>query len=237
MDNMVFWNYPENVVLKKGDIGWSSKNQDSSLLLRRAQCLFKQAFEKQPVPFKFQEYYDFLYDMAISIGSSLHKGQFRKYHNPPVPYFVHPMRVATAVSNHPISKEFPEIIAATYLHDVSEDCGVPISMISEYFGKTVASFVDDLTDKFKDAQDSNGKLLPRQQRNALEIERLKGVCRASKIVKLCDRIDNITDMNKCNLGGFAVKYAHETQLLKNAIGDADGELASRLQEIVDGILK
>ena len=60
-----------------------------------------------------------------------HGGQFRK--NGIQPYFTHPSRVAAAIQQYPNST--PQMVAAAYLHDVVEDCGVSIATIEDRFGK------------------------------------------------------------------------------------------------------
>lgn len=70
-----------------------------------------------------------------------HEGQYRKYTG--TPYIVHPAAVAKTVSDLCGSKE---MIAAAWLHDTVEDTDTTIQDISDNFGRTVAFYVDQLTD-------------------------------------------------------------------------------------------
>ena len=68
-------------------------------------------------------------------------GQRRKYTL--APYIVHPEAVAALVCSVPHTEEQH---AASWLHDVVEDCGVPLTLIREEFGEEVVRLVGDLMD-------------------------------------------------------------------------------------------
>jgi (p)ppGpp synthase/HD superfamily hydrolase len=68
--------------------------------------------------------------LAAIFANNAHKGQKRKYNGRP--YIEHPMRVAFAVSLIPEAE--PEVIAAAWLHDVVEDCGILHGEIGGSFG-------------------------------------------------------------------------------------------------------
>jgi len=86
----------------------------------------------------------------------------------------------------------------------------------------VALYVGYLTNYFTNDRFPD---LNRAQRKEKEVERLRGAPRAAKVIKLIDRIDNVTDMAGAT-PEFREIYAAESQKLALAIGDAD----SRLQE-------
>lgn len=172
-------------------------------------------------------------ERARIFATLAHNGQFRKYER--IPYIVHPCRVAYRVSL--LLGASPELIAAAYLHDVCEDCGVTFDIIRRVFGEVVCSYVDDLTNRFKDAKDNKGKLLPRAERKRLEFVRVCTVQKESKWVKMVDRIDNLADMKSGNPDDqFTIKYAKEGAQLVESVGDADEALKVELTAVIDSIL-
>ena len=78
---------------------------------------------------------------AEAFAEEAHKGQFRKYTN--LPYVSHPQAVRDIVKSVPHSEN---MLAAALLHDVAEDCHVPIEEIECVFGKPVAALVASLTE-------------------------------------------------------------------------------------------
>lgn len=162
---------------------------------------------------------------AADFARAKHDGQQRKYTGEP--YFTHPSRVAAMVDARGATDCE---IAAAYLHDVVEDCGVSLHEIKERFGQEVASLVGELTNTSK----ASG--LPRATRKEMDRERLRSCSESAKRIKLCDRIDNLIDMAvTCDAPKFAVLYAEESELLGIAIGEADellrDELASLAVEV------
>ena len=83
-----------------------------------------------------------LIERAMNFAVFHHRSidQRRKYTNEP--YEIHPIAVASIVKS---IGGTDEMVSAAILHDVCEDCGVPIDVIIEEFGPLVASYVDGLT--------------------------------------------------------------------------------------------
>lgn len=164
---------------------------------------------------------------AIRYAKLCHAGQKRKYSSDP--YIFHPARVAGLVATTRICDECT--ISAAWLHDVIEDCGrsAPNDLLPR-FGITVASLVDDLTDR----SDGTGKI--RAERKQMERERLQGVSVKAKVIKLCDRLDNIRDMVTCDSPKFARLYVQETTLLIEAIGNADKDITQAIRESYNALV-
>lgn len=59
------------------------------------------------------------------------------------PYISHPARVVGLLEAFGINN--PDIIAAAWLHDVVEDCGVTVDTIAKRFGVVTALLVEELT--------------------------------------------------------------------------------------------
>lgn len=156
---------------------------------------------------------------AARYAEEMHRGQERKYHVPPVPYFTHVSRVAQMVMLHRQSTE--EMVVAAYLHDVVEDTAAPIQNVETRFGVVVATFVEWLTNP------SKGSSAPRAERKKQDREHLARAPDEVKIIKLLDRIDNLRDLERAPVD-FKKKYAEESILLTETIGHVDPDLDAEL---------
>lgn len=154
---------------------------------------------------------------AAQYAAQKHAGQKRKFNDRP--YITHPIRVAGRVATHEIATK--ELVAAAFLHDVVEDCNVPLAEIENFFGQYVAGVVEDLTND----KDVKGNRAERKKANR---EKIKGICLESKLVKLIDRIDNLYEMPESD--GFALIYAKESiLLLDECLTGVDAELEAELR--------
>lgn len=133
---------------------------------------------------------------ARDYAVAAHFGQKRKYAQPgqePEPYVEHPKRVAKTVGLHTSD---PEVIAAAFLHDVIEDCGVSKEALADRFNPTVASYVWLLTN-------DKDKMLKRATRKAMERIRLGGSPEQVQLIKFADIKDNALSI-----------YEHDKELCK-----------------------
>ena len=78
-------------------------------------------------------------ERAYEYAHDCHKGQQRESGGP---YLEHPLAVAITLAELELDASS---LAAGLLHDVSEDCGVPVEEIEARFGKDVALLVDGVT--------------------------------------------------------------------------------------------
>src|SRR3990172_8591503 len=76
---------------------------------------------------------------AYAYAMKAHEGQLRKSGEP---FLEHPLQVATTLAELQLDASS---LAASLLHDVSEDCGIPLSEISAKFSPEVAKLVDGVT--------------------------------------------------------------------------------------------
>src|SRR5262245_19705840 len=97
------------------------------------------------------------------------------------------MRVAERVATIPDATD--EIVAAAWLHDVVEDCGITTGEIESEFSPIVANLVRELTNPSKARRE-----LSRADRKQIDRDHLAGVSRWATIIKLVDRIDNVAGM-------------------------------------------
>jgi len=76
---------------------------------------------------------------AYNFAMKAHEGQMRKSGEP---YLEHPLQIALTLAE--LQLDTSSLVAAL-LHDVPEDCGIPISEIETRFGSEVAKLVDGTT--------------------------------------------------------------------------------------------
>jgi GTP pyrophosphokinase len=125
---------------------------------------------------------------AYAFAEECHRGQERRTGEP---YITHPVAVTYLVAQLELDHH---ALAAAFLHDVQEDCGIPNDQIAKEFGADVARIVDGLTklDKlpitFGDQQSA---------REAMQAQNLRKMFLAMAedirvvLIKLCDRLHNM----------------------------------------------
>jgi (p)ppGpp synthase/HD superfamily hydrolase len=166
---------------------------------------------------------------AIEYAAKCHVYQKRKWNG--TPYINHPIRVAKNVSL--IVKDV-DVICSAYLHDVIEDCGIEYHQLEHRFSKNVADLVQSVTDVEFEGN--------RSQRKTAECKRISKCPYYSQILKLCDRLDNISEMyedilqGKCNKSRFNDIYARESLMLVEYIGHSNRDISGSIIEISNNIL-
>ena len=163
---------------------------------------------------------------AAQFAHECHKGQKRKYNG--MPYITHPIRVAGRVATHRMATR--ELVAAAFLHDVVEDCGVAVPHLVLRFGQSVADYVEELTN-------TSGLLIPkpkRAERKRLDRERVATISIEAKVVKLIDHIDNLREIDPTD--DFCQLYCRETLNLLEVLTGVDEELESELSEMANLLL-
>lgn len=124
-----------------------------------------------------------LIDAARRFAQDAHAGQVRKGAGQE-PYVTHLAEVAE------LTRAFgggDEAIAAAWLHDTVEDCGIQPETIVREFGAEVARIVAALTDD---------KSLPKAERKRLQVLHAPGKDADAALVKLCDKISNVGSLAK-----------------------------------------
>jgi guanosine-3',5'-bis(diphosphate) 3'-pyrophosphohydrolase len=120
---------------------------------------------------------------AASFAAQRHTGHHRKG-DKKEPYINHPLEVANLVANVGGVDDIDVLIAAI-LHDTVEDVGVKKEEIVERFGTRVAGIVMEVTDD---------KSLPKAERKQRQIDHAPHLSTEAKLVKLGDKISNISDV-------------------------------------------
>ena len=133
---------------------------------------------------------------AASFAAQRHTGHHRKG-DTKEPYINHPLEVANLIANVGRVDDIDVLIAAI-LHDTVEDVGVKQEEIADRFGERVAGIVMEVTDD---------KSLPKPERKRLQVEHAPHLSREAKLVKLGDKISNITDVANNPPSGWDIQHA------------------------------
>jgi len=145
---------------------------------------------------------------AIVFAQEKHKGQIRK---DGTPYIIHPLRVSEIVRKFKKSHRINELMAAAILHDTLEDTDTTLFELKENFGDLVAMLVYTLTTD-KDKSERIGKLTYLSKKLCSS----KLVSRWALVIKLADRLDNVSDLDSLEDREFAENIKTETtELLLN----------------------
>lgn len=131
-----------------------------------------------------------------------HKGQKRKYCD--ADYIIHPLAVGDLVAKYKASHNIKRLIACAYLHDVLEDTDTTYYDLVETFGYDVASIVMEVTSN-KEMEKAIGK-------NKYLAYKLKHMTNWALVIKLCDRLHNISDLDKAD-EGFRNRSIEETNFI------------------------
>jgi guanosine-3',5'-bis(diphosphate) 3'-pyrophosphohydrolase len=166
---------------------------------------------------------------ATALAFSAHEGQYRKYGDK-IPYVQHPIRVALKVSRAMQGKIIP--VAAALLHDVLEDTNVEKHVIKNTCGEDVLWLVEELTNpsKLPENQKKN-----RAERKKIDREHIAQASHSARIIKLCDRIDNLYDLGEGAPEDFRLLYARESRLLLEALKFTDLSLEEELLAAIEEI--
>ena len=167
------------------------------------------------------------FERALLYAAKKHKGQRRKGDGRP--YIMHPISVMTRVLSIKKSSNPYLLGASALLHDVSEDCGVSIKKIAKKFGYHVAALVKELT-LDKSQYDTIGK-------TEYLCQEMVKMSSYALTIKLCDRLDNISDMKDMDIA-FQIRYKAETQVIMERLQQRDHltKTQLRLMEMIEEVL-
>jgi guanosine-3',5'-bis(diphosphate) 3'-pyrophosphohydrolase len=120
---------------------------------------------------------------ALDFAARKHRDQRRKGSEAP-PYINHPISVARVLAEVGGVID-PVTLAGALLHDTVEDTETTLEEIEAEFGAEVRRLVAEVTDD---------KSLPRSERKRLQVERTPVASDRAKLVKMGDKICNLTDL-------------------------------------------
>jgi len=121
------------------------------------------------------------YDAALVLAARAHRDQLRK--GTDIPYIAHPVHVSVILIRHGFGED---LAIAGLLHDVIEDCGVPLERIAAEFGDEVARLVDAVSE----TKSTDGVELPWEQRKAEKLAHLRAGGADIAVLKAADAIHN-----------------------------------------------
>jgi (p)ppGpp synthase/HD superfamily hydrolase len=119
---------------------------------------------------------------ALSFAADKHRGQRRKDREAS-PYINHPIALAEILARHGVTDVVT--LMAAVLHDTIEDTETTPEELEQTFGSAVRAVVEEVTDD---------KTLPKDVRKRLQIEHAPTLSERAKLVKLADKISNVTDV-------------------------------------------
>ena len=133
---------------------------------------------------------------AYDFAAGCHDGQKRLSGDP---YIVHPLAAATILANLYLD---PDTIKAALLHDVMEDCGVPVEDLEVRFGPDVARLVDGVTKLTRvDYRPPGANGISAADAESLYAESLRKMLVAMAedirvvLIKLADRLHNMRTLD------------------------------------------
>lgn len=125
------------------------------------------------------------------------------------PYINHPMRTARLLAEQGFDSDY---LIAALLHDIVEDCDVPLSEIRNLFGNRVAKTVDAVT-ALSD-RDFGEKKPSKIKRDRLSDAKLQEKMTVKALyVKIADRIDNLSTIHGVKEEKRLPKAEHTREIL------------------------
>jgi guanosine-3',5'-bis(diphosphate) 3'-pyrophosphohydrolase len=124
---------------------------------------------------------------AYEFAAKAHRGQLRRTGGP---YLEHPLNAAMILAELHLDAE---TLAAALLHDVPEDCGIPLEEIEASFGLPVVKLVDGVTKLNKLANRARAG----EAKSKVQAENLRKMLLATAedlrvvLIKLADRLHNM----------------------------------------------
>jgi guanosine-3',5'-bis(diphosphate) 3'-pyrophosphohydrolase len=119
---------------------------------------------------------------ALSFSAKKHTKQRRKDIDK-TPYINHPISLANILAQRWVIDE--NVLCAAILHDTIEDTETTVDELQEHFGEKITSIVLEVTDD---------KSLEKSIRKQKQVEHAASISHEAKLVKLADKIANITDI-------------------------------------------
>jgi len=127
---------------------------------------------------------------AYNFASEKHQGQVRKSGEP---YLEHPLQTALILAELQLDASS---LAAALLHDIPEDCDLPVAEIEERFGAEIAKLVDGTTKLGRVSFPASGTATSAQQAENLR-KMLVAMAEDLRVVfiKLADRLHNMRTLD------------------------------------------
>jgi guanosine-3',5'-bis(diphosphate) 3'-pyrophosphohydrolase len=134
---------------------------------------------------------------AAAFAAEKHRNQRRKDEEAS-PYINHPIQLAYILVQAGI--EDPVVLAAALLHDTIEDTNTTLDELEIVFGYEIANIVVECSDD---------KRLSKLERKQAQIEHAAKISPKAKLVKLADKIANVSDINGAPPAGWSLERKRE----------------------------
>ncbi|HET9862460.1 MAG TPA: HD domain-containing protein [Steroidobacteraceae bacterium] len=134
---------------------------------------------------------------AAAFAAEKHRNQRRKDEEAS-PYINHPIQLAYILVQAGI--EDPVVLAAALLHDTIEDTNTTQDELEIVFGYEIANIVVECSDD---------KRLSKLERKQAQIEHAAKLSARAKLVKLADKIANVSDINGAPPAGWSLERKRE----------------------------
>jgi len=134
---------------------------------------------------------------AAAFAAEKHRNQRRKDEEAS-PYINHPIQLAYILVQADI--EDPVVLAAALLHDTIEDTQTTLDELEIVFGYEIANIV---------AECSDDKTLSKLERKQAQIDHAATISPKAKLVKLADKIANVSDINGAPPAGWSIERKRE----------------------------
>jgi guanosine-3',5'-bis(diphosphate) 3'-pyrophosphohydrolase len=133
---------------------------------------------------------------AAMFAAEKHRTQRRK--DIDTPFINHPLQLAYILVQADI--EDPVVLAAALLHDTIEDTNTTHDEIEIVFGHEIANIVSECTDD---------KNLGKMERKQAQIDHAAKISPKAKLVKLADKIANVSDIDGAPPAGWSLERKRE----------------------------
>jgi guanosine-3',5'-bis(diphosphate) 3'-pyrophosphohydrolase len=134
---------------------------------------------------------------AAAFAAEKHRNQRRKDEEAS-PYINHPIQLAYILVQADI--EDPVVLAAALLHDTIEDTNTSLDELEIVFGYEIANIV---------AECSDDKELTKLERKQAQIDHAAHISPKARLVKLADKIANVSDINGAPPAGWSLERKRE----------------------------
>ena len=152
-----------------------------------------------------------------------HKGQTR---SGGLPYITHPMQVANNIMKYKASHNLDALVKAALLHDTIEDTDTTHEDLEKLFGGLVASLVKELT--------SDKKEINKVGKTEYLAKKMVQMSSYALVIKLADRLDNVSDIKTAKTPAWRQKYKRETETILKKL-EKERKLSNTHKKIIKAI--
>lgn len=148
---------------------------------------------------------------AVRWAAKLHKDQDREGDSP-LPYITHPLEVLSNLRFiGGVTDE--ELLCASVLHDVVEECGTSLEKIEKKFGSRVRGLVKEVTRKEPTEEERAGKSEWEvwQLRSTMLLDEIRQMSPDAQRIKLADRLSNVEGAFRAKPRQKLERYLEQTE--------------------------